>query len=318
MLPPMLVSVLIPSFNYASLIGRAVESVLAQTMQDFEIIIADDGSSDGSWDVLEHWAARRPDRIRITRHPGGRNEGIAATYRRAASMARGEILAFLEADDRWHPECLEKRTAALRRFPSAGTAASRYSLEGDPRGCLYWHFYQETNRLSLRARRIQNTMPLYLLRNPAASFSHFLIRRELFDRIPDPPGRELYFDWWVLAHASALSDFVFLPERLSVWTIHPGSANFGPITYEKLKRLHTFTQTLYDSIETLPLDAPRRKILDKRRRRMLDYLGFFEGRTLKVLLKEPFYGTRFLCHLALNRLLMGRPVENKIAETQPA
>lgn len=306
MLRGMLVSVLIPSFNYASVIGEAIESVLAQTFQGFELILADDGSRDGSWEILQDYAARFPGKIRITRHADGRNEGIAATYRLAAASARGEILAFLEADDLWHPRCLEEKLSAFAAFPEAGVITSRYALEGDSKGCLYWHFYQETNRLSLRARRVQNTLPLYLLRNPAASFSHFIIRRSLFEQIPDPGTREIYYDWWVLAHASALAGFVFLPERLSTWRIHPGSANFGPITYEKLRRLKKFTDRLYDSLETLPMNARQRKILDKRRTRMLDYLGFFEGRTWQVLSREPFYGSRFLCHLGLNRLLMGK------------
>lgn len=302
----MRISVLLPSFNYASYLPRALNSVLHQTFRDFEIIAADDGSTDGSWEILEQYAVQHPRHLRILRHPQGRNRGIAATYRLAASAATGEMLAFLEADDSWHPECLEKRSAALRQFPEAGVAVSRYSPQGDPRGCLYWHFYQETNRLSLRSRRPQNTFGLYLVRNPAASFSHFMIRRNLFDAIADPSGRELYFDWWILAHAAAVSDFIFLPERLSSWTIHTGSANFGPITYAKLRDLHRFTRELYDSVASLPMSEARRKTLDKKRARMLDYLGFFEGRALQVLLSEPYYGSRFLCHLALNRLLMNR------------
>lgn len=305
----MLVSVLMPSYNYGSFLPRAIESVLHQTLQDFELIIADDGSQDRSWEILQAYAGRYPEKIRITRHKDGQNAGIAATYQLAAGLAQGQILAFLEADDFWHPACLEKKTAALLACPSAGVAASRYRLEGDPRGCLYWHFYQETNRLSLRARKPQDTLGLYLMRNPAASFSHFIMRRSLFEQLPVPARREIFYDWWVLAHASALSDFVFLPERLSTWYIHPASANFGPITREKMVYLKDFSNHLYDSIGSLPMNAQRRKVLDKKRCQMLDYPGFFEGRTWQLLTQEPLYGLRFLCHLGLNRLLLRKTRE---------
>lgn len=301
----MFVSVLIPSFNYASVIGEAIESVLAQTYSNFELIIADDGSQDGSWEVLQSYAARYPGKIKVTRHDGGRNAGIEATYKLAASLAKGELLAFLEADDLWMPDYLEKKTVFFGKFPQAGVVTSGYDLMGHPSGCCYWQIYQLTNRLSQRARKPQNIFSLYLLRNPAASFSHFMIRAELFSRIPQQQDREIFFDWWVLAHAAAFSDFVYVPERLSRWRIHTASANFGPITYARMLRLKTFMTHLYASLETLELPDGQRKILDKRRSRMFDYLGFFEGRGLKVLAREPYYGSRFLCHIGLSHLLMG-------------
>lgn len=301
----MFVSVLMPSFNYASVIGEAIESVLAQTYSDFELIIADDGSRDGSWEILQSYAARFPEKIKITRHPDGRNAGIEATYKLAASLARGELLAFLEADDLWQPRYLEKKTVFFKKFSEAGVVNSAYSLTGHPSGCFYWQIYQLTNRMSQRARRPQNTFSLYLLRNPAASFSHFMIRADLFRRIPPQKDREVFYDWWVLAHAAAFSDFVFVPERLSLWRIHTESANFGPITHARMLRLKTFMTHLYTSLESAALPPGQRKILDKRRARMFDYLGFFEGRGLKVLAREPYYGSRFLCHIGLSHLLMG-------------
>ncbi len=310
----MFVSILMPSYNYASLMGEAIDSVLNQTYQDFELLIADDGSTDHSWEVLKRYAGKHPGKIRIFRHPENRNAGLAAAYQLAFRHARGSLIAFLEADDTWHPRCLETRVKAFESFPSAGVVTSAYDLQGDPRGCLYWTIYQAVNRLSLQARTPQNTLSFYLRRNPAASFSHFMIRREVYESVPEPGAIELFFDWWVLAHASAAADFVYLPERLSTWRIHSKSANFGAVDHPKLIRLKNFMNRLYLSLNNLPLNAAQRKTLDKERRRMLDYPGFLEGRTLPQLFKEPVEALRFLCHMTLNRFLLKRAHENAAAK----
>lgn len=311
----MFVSILMPSYNYAPFLREAIDSVLNQTWRDFELLIADDGSTDSSWEILNQYAAQYPDKIRIFRHPGNRNAGIAATYQLAFRHARGDFLAFLEADDTWHPHCLETRLRGFQSFPEAGVITSAYDLQGDPLGCLYWSIYQTVNGLSLNSRSPQNTLSFYLRRNPAASFTHFMLRRSVYEAIPDPASIELFYDWWILAHAAASSTFVHLPERLSIWRIHPKSANYGPVDHAKLVRLKSFLNKLYLSLERLDLTPPQRKILAKERGRMLNYPGFLEGKAYQELVKEPVESLRFLCHMNLNRLLMKRRYEKTAAKS---
>lgn len=111
-----LVSVLIANYNYAGYIGRAIESVLQQTYQQFEIIICDDGSRDNSLDVIQSYAAR-DQRITVIAQPNG---GQAAALNTAFAKSRGDIIALLDADDEWFPEKLATVVAALRRTPIAG------------------------------------------------------------------------------------------------------------------------------------------------------------------------------------------------------
>lgn len=103
------VSVLIPCYNAGRYLGAALDSVLAQTYQDFEIIVADDGSEDDSAAV----AARYP-RVRYFHHA---HSGISVTRNLAVSKARGALIAFLDADDLWVPEKLEKQVAYLDSHP---------------------------------------------------------------------------------------------------------------------------------------------------------------------------------------------------------
>ena len=103
------VSVLIPCYNAGQYLAAALESVLAQTYQNFEIIVVDDGSVDDSAAV----AARYP-QVRYIYHA---HSGISATRNRAISEARGEFVVFLDADDLWVPEKLEKQVVYLDSHP---------------------------------------------------------------------------------------------------------------------------------------------------------------------------------------------------------
>src|ERR1700728_4898735 len=94
------VSVIIPSFNRAHCIAASVESVLAQSFQDFELIVVDDGSTDETQQVL----ARFGDRIRVIRQDNG---GVSAARNAGMRVARGSWIAFQDSDDTWRPEKLQ-------------------------------------------------------------------------------------------------------------------------------------------------------------------------------------------------------------------
>lgn len=101
-----LVSVVIPAYNRAAVVGRAVESALAQTYPRLEIVVVDDGSTDDTLAAL----ARFGDRIRIRRQA---NAGPSAARNRGARESSGEILAFLDSDDAWKPEKIERQVRML-------------------------------------------------------------------------------------------------------------------------------------------------------------------------------------------------------------
>lgn len=108
-IPAPAVSVIIPAFNRAHCVAHAVESVLAQTFQDVEIIAVDDGSTDGTAEVLEKFG----DRVRLIRQ---KNRGVSGARNTGVKAARGEWIAFLDSDDRWHPEKLERQLNALQKY----------------------------------------------------------------------------------------------------------------------------------------------------------------------------------------------------------
>jgi glycosyltransferase involved in cell wall biosynthesis len=108
-----LVSVIIPAYNRAHLIGRAIASVLAQSYRNFEIIVVDDASTDDLATVL---AGVGSPQLRCITHP--RNRGAAAARNTGIAAAKGEFVLFLDSDDVWFPAKLDEQVAAMRDQPS--------------------------------------------------------------------------------------------------------------------------------------------------------------------------------------------------------
>ncbi len=101
-----LVSVVMPSYNAAAYIREAIESVIGQTVTDWELIVIDDGSADDSLQIAQSYAAKDP-RVRVMRNE--QNAGVARTRNRAIEAAQGRYIAFLDSDDAWYPEKLQRQ-----------------------------------------------------------------------------------------------------------------------------------------------------------------------------------------------------------------
>src|SRR5690349_15468262 len=125
------VSIVVPTRNRAADLPDALASVLVQTFADWECIVVDDGSTDGTLEVVSH-AARADPRVRSVRrepggsHAGARNAGLA--------LARGDYVAFLDDDDRWLPGKLALQLPLLERDRDAGIVFGRVELFGDAVG----------------------------------------------------------------------------------------------------------------------------------------------------------------------------------------
>jgi len=114
------VSVAISTWNRAHLVGRAIRSALAQTFEDFELLVVDDGSTDATPEVL---AGQDDARLRRVRHE--RNHGISRTRNTAIGLARGEWMAFLDDDNEWAPDYLDRQLALAASRPDAGVVYCR-------------------------------------------------------------------------------------------------------------------------------------------------------------------------------------------------
>src|SRR5580658_9964752 len=113
-----LFSVIIPTFNRAHLCRAAVESVLKQTLRDFELIVVDDGSTDGTPEALADYG----DSIRLLRQE---NQGQSVARNTGLSAAKGEYVAFLDSDDQWFPWTLQTFARAVHEGRKPAIVAGR-------------------------------------------------------------------------------------------------------------------------------------------------------------------------------------------------
>lgn len=204
------VSVVIPAYNAAWCVRRAIDSVLAQTFDDFELIVVDDGSTDDTRAVLETYG----DRIRIEGKPNGglssaRNAGIAA--------ATGRYVAFLDADDGWLPGKLARQVELMTAHPElvfCSTAARIESPDGEHLGD--WACGSSTLP-TLEAIFATNA-------HVAGSGSAVLARRDAFARVGgfDERLRSLEdIDMWM--RLAAIGPYACVDEPLAVILKRPGS-----------------------------------------------------------------------------------------------
>ncbi len=123
---PVLVSVVIPAYNCEIYIAQAIRSVLAQTEQNFEIVIVDDASSDKTVEIIRSFSDQR-----ISLYLNEQNRGVSHTRNEAFRMARGEWIALLDADDWYAPERIEKMLGAAREFNADMVSDDLYLTPAD-------------------------------------------------------------------------------------------------------------------------------------------------------------------------------------------
>jgi glycosyltransferase involved in cell wall biosynthesis len=160
-----LVSVVMIFLNAERFILEAIESVRAQTHGEWELLLVDDGSTDGSSAIAKEFAAGSDGKIRHLEHEGHSNLGMSASRNLGIQQARGEFLAFLDADDLYKPEKLEKQLAILRSQPHAAM------VYGSP---LVWRSWSEAGGRDSRRKLGVATDTLH---EPPSLFIKFLTRK---------------------------------------------------------------------------------------------------------------------------------------------
>ncbi len=213
-----LVSVIVPAFNASAFVRQTLDSVLAQTYRDFEVIVVDDGSTDETPQILDGYR----DQVCVLRQS---NAGQAAARNRGISRARGELLAFLDSDDLWDPEKLTRQVELLGRFPEAvATYCDHRTVDGE--GCLI------STSGALGFPRASGDIRLALLMGSRiVTPSLVLVRRQAFtaaggfDESAVMRGHEDSALWLCLA---MLGSILYSPETLVSYRRHSSQATRQP------------------------------------------------------------------------------------------
>jgi len=195
------VSVVIATFNYGRFLGCALDSVLAQTFQDFEVIVVDDGSTDDTCQVMRAYS----DDARVS-YLRREHQGQPRTKNLGIKAAAGRYIAFLDADDLWLPTKLEKQVAILEQdtIGAIGVVYSR-RLWIDPKGKLI-------HRKERSPRRGDVLSAIFL--RPFIAFSSSIVRRSTLDQIglfDETTQYSIDYDLWLRIASHFHFDFVDEP-----------------------------------------------------------------------------------------------------------
>jgi len=237
---PPLVSVIIPAYNAEATILETIASVRAQTHADLEILVIDDGSTDGT---LARVRSVDDERLSVFSYPHG---GLATGRNRGVAHSAGAFISFIDADDLWTPDKLACQLAALERHPEAGLAYSWTTfVDGDGR----YLFAKE--RLYF-----EGDVRLPLLRECfIASGSNVLLRRSCVDAVgPFDPILRSAEDWEYWLRAAVAWPFVMVPRYQILYRVSPSSMSADAARVEEACLL-----ILARALATAPADLQRRR-----------------------------------------------------------
>ncbi len=240
-LPNPAVSVVIPVYNGAHLISASLESVFNQTFQDFEVLVVDDGSTDGTRELLQTFEPQ----VRVFHQPNG---GASSARNHAIRQARGEFIAFLDGDDLWEPRKLELQVETLRAHPESGLCSTECVCFDEKRE---WPLHLLAN--------VPDAGMVFdlLLVDHCVTTSAVMVRRACLDDVgcfdESLRGAE---DYNLFLRLAKKYPFRFLRETLVKSRIHAGnlSANLAQMCRDEIVNL--------DKIDALypELRLPRRKL----------------------------------------------------------
>jgi glycosyltransferase involved in cell wall biosynthesis len=237
------VSVVIPTYNREKVISTALESVLAQTYTDYEIIVLDDGSTDNTRDLIRSYADRQ------VRYFYQDNKGIAGARNAGIRACSGAYIAFLDSDDYWLPGKLEQQMALFGRHPEYGPVASCCA------SVRYDGSFRATNRSGTSGRVLRELFKKNYIRTSAA-----VVTRQCLDTVGlfDESLKECEeYDLWL--RIAAEYPIGFINEPLAVYVDNPA----GVSTDSLIGRLYRLQVLEKDYLQQhIPRRLYRRRIAD--------------------------------------------------------
>ncbi|MGC8559500.1 MAG: glycosyltransferase [Phycisphaerae bacterium] len=242
--PP--VSVLLPVFNAAEFLSAAIDSITAQSLADIQIVIINDGSTDGSTDILKDYA-RQDSRIEVHQRP---NRGLVATLNEGIDLCHGEFIARMDADDISLPQRLEKQLHHMRSHPQTvamGTAIEYLATRG-PTGV--------NSRQPTDADTILNLLP----RKNCISHPTVMMRKSSVQAVGGYRGVYLHaedYDLWL--QLARCGDLENLPEPLVQYRVHSDQISARHL---RIQALSIAAARLGTKPELLPAAIGDRAILE--------------------------------------------------------
>lgn len=229
------VSVVIPCFNCRPFVEETIASAFHQTLEPHQVIVIDDGSTDGTWEELQRLKAHRFPALQILTHAQRANRGPSATRQRGARAATGDYVAFLDGDDTFQPEKLAIQVQAMASHPEVVLCHSAIKVIDDrSRAESFEGYFRHNSKAQYKLRRHKE----YLINNYINTSSVMVRTAAINDinfAIPFRPHQ--YEDWLCWCLLADKGEFLYLDCALTGYRVHPANTT-GTIDANQLIRLH--------------------------------------------------------------------------------
>ena len=210
-----LVSVVIPAYNYERYLPAAIDSALAQEHPAVEVIVVDDGSTDGTPDVCRRYG----DSIRYVRTPNG---GLNSATDRGVAEARGEYLTFLDADDSWRPDRVALLADVLDSRPEVGLVYGDMEVVDADGRLVHPSFRRAYGLVPLRGRLLGPLMSKNVI-----SAGSLMVRASLKPLFHPIGPQAAWQDWWIGVNVAGHTVVDFIEEPVNVYRLHDANMNLG-------------------------------------------------------------------------------------------
>jgi len=219
----MKISIITASYNYAQYIVETIDSVISQTYQDWELIVVDDGSSDGSVDIIKSYCGK-DSRIKFFQHQNGENRGLKETILLGLENSTGDWVAFLESDDFFLPENLAKKVEVIKNNPSVKLVFNKVEFLWDEQREKSNNKRIEKRQNNLSNKKFPRNMFYdFYLRNQILTFSSVIVEKNFIKQANFNTPIDALLDWWLWVHLAQKSEFYYLDECLTIWRLHAES-----------------------------------------------------------------------------------------------
>lgn len=225
----MKISIILASYNYAQYIQEAIESVIAQSYPDWELIIVDDGSSDNSVEIIKFYC-EKDDRIKLFQHQNCANKGLIQTILLGLEHSKGEWVAFLESDDVFNQNNLSQKIKIIEEGKRERRQEVKlifnkvnFLWESDVRKKEKAKKFEKIQK-KLSAMKFPKNMFYDLSSNNLLlTFSAVMVKKDVLLSSDFNSPYDSSLDWWLWILIALKNDFYYVDEPLTNWRIHDGS-----------------------------------------------------------------------------------------------
>jgi alpha-1,3-rhamnosyltransferase len=236
-----LVSICIPSYNHAQYLPATLDSTLAQTYPNIEVIVLDDGSTDESLSIARDYETRFPDRVKVFTHENGANRGISRTVNAAFAHSKGKYWMGLPSDDILYPDKIEKQVAFLEKNPELGFVycyVDYIDSDGKP----------VPGRLGKDITADADPLKSIILENFIPGMA-ILARREAIARVGDHDADLIYSDWDFWVRLFSMYKGGFIDESLIGYRVHTYNTSVAAPRATQIAHIRDFYQRLLRHVD---------------------------------------------------------------------